>query len=123
VVGRRVSIWKMPASGGNLNHVCHDHHDEGSDAGGLQGHSHNGMEHNRPHPPHNRTPRESLDLIVAPPPITIAFPHPPGVGVVGGEIANQNNLDVVLYNPDNQRVVIWDPRMGVASVQSTARTL
>lgn len=65
-----------------------------------------------------REMRESLDLIIPPPPISLA--HFFGAG--GGEVVN-HNMEVVLYNPESQRVVIWDPGMGMASVHSTARTV
>ena len=86
--------------------------------------------------PRARSPRQSLELIVAPPPLIIRSPHrpaapdhshgPASASSMPGSMPDNNNagtqshanhLEVVLHDPATQRVVIWDGSQRYAQVE------
>jgi hypothetical protein len=83
-------------------------------------------------PPRPSSPRQSLDLIVAPPPIIITSPgHQPSSSPGGmpamsphrlpshGGDHRETVLEVVLHDPSTQRVVIWNPEQRLAQVRAS----
>ena len=57
-----------------------------------------------------RSPRQSLELIVPPPAVSM---------LQVSSNASMQHLEVVLHDSRNQKMVVWDPQMGLAQVQST----
>jgi hypothetical protein len=58
---------------------------------------------------------ETLELIVTPPAILVSSPHPPRT-----QHQTLTNLEVVLHDPRNQKIVVWDRDISMMQVQSTA---
>jgi hypothetical protein len=58
---------------------------------------------------------ETLELIVTPPAILVSSPHPPRT-----QHQTLTNLEVVLHDPRNQKIVVWDREISMLQVQSTA---
>ncbi|KAJ1476797.1 kinase-like domain-containing protein, partial [Baffinella frigidus] len=91
-------------------------------------------------PQRPRSPRQSMELIIAPPPLVIRSPQydPASSSMPGTHTHNTSNsytipgtdghartethLEVVLHDPATQRVVIWDGSQRNAQVQSTVTT-
>lgn len=89
-------------------------------------------------PQRPRSPRQSMELIIAPPPLVIRSPQydPASSSMPGTHTHNTSNsytipgtdghartethLEVVLHDPATQRVVIWDGSQRNAQVRSPA---
>ena len=54
---------------------------------------------------------EALELIVTPPAILVSSPHPPRT-----QHQTFTNLEVVLHDQRNQKIVVWDREMSMLQV-------
>ena len=67
-------------------------------------------------------PCESLELVL-PPPAAVIIVSPSPAFSRQDQVLPTGSCEVVLHDPRNQKMVVWDPHIGLAHVQSTKPTV
>ena len=64
-------------------------------------------------------PCPSLELVLPTPASVMGVSSSPGLPRQGQQVLPTGSCEVVLHDPRNQKMVVWDPHIGLAHVQST----
>ena len=64
-------------------------------------------------------PCPSLELVLPPQAAVMIVSSSPGASRQGQQVLPTGSCEVVLHDPRNQKMVVWDPHIGLAHVQST----